>query len=150
MLLDNIAKSQKVKIEDGISKIFDPLRNKYLSSDSYDLIFNITHSNVFGLRYMAYNGVYTSDLDYKMPKKATIVSSNLITDSTNVQFTIYVRKNKLDINILSIQNNSGLNYMVTNDLNIDINEGDTIQVLFESDQTQKVNYPTLILQLRWR
>ena len=150
MLLDNVAKSQKVKIEDGITKIFDTVRNKYLSSDGYDLIFTISHSNVFGIRYMSYNGVYTSNLDYKMPKNATIVSSNLITDSTNVQFSVSVRRNKNEINILSIQNNSGLNYMVDNDLNIDINAGDTIQVLFGSDQTQKVNYPTLILKLRWR
>lgn len=152
MLLDNIVKHESnTKTENGIYKVFDTQRNKYLSVDSYKLSFAISHANISGLRYMALdNSIYTSNLGYQLPRNGTITCATLLCDSTSMQYTVHVRKNNLESDILNIQNNSGLKVLFQDDLNIDINQGDTIQVLFESDQTQKINYPTLILKICWR
>ena len=149
MLRDNIRTINLSLNDEGIVQYYDINRDKVLSVARETFSFGIDHRNVIGKRWMKIVGsVKSSTSGYKIPRDATITS--LTAQSKNnvieARFNIRVNGSSSDVYTASM---SATNELIIGDLNIDINQGDYIQ-LFLSVLTGNIDFPVTNIEIAWR
>ena len=125
---------------------WDSTRNKRLSLSRMILEFSINNNNVVGNRYFKN---FRSNFNYILPNNYTILSANVQCKNSDSIFNVKIRKNMVASDLQNIYVNQVTNIQMNN-LNIDVNAGDSIQVLYSSTTDQLTDFPTVSLEIAWR
>jgi len=149
MLRDNIRTINLSINNEGIVQCYDITRNKILSVDREIFTFGIDHRDVVGKRWMRITGgVKASTIGYKIPRDATITTMTIQTKNTVTESRFNIRVNNSASNIYTATMSSN-NELIIGDLNIDINQGDFLQ-LFLAVLIGNVDFPVLTMEVAWR
>lgn len=149
MLRDNIRTINLSFNSQGIVQYYDVGRDKLLSVDRENFAFGIDHRNIVGKRWLKIVGSVKSNMSgYKIPRNATITAITVQTKNnvTEARFNIRVNGSPSDTYTSILSNN---NETINNNLNIDINQGDYLQV-FMSVLVGNVDFPVVNVEMAWR
>jgi len=132
----------------GIILFYDTIRNKNLSITRENISFGINHKNISGERWLQTTGNIPSNiLGYKVPRNGTITAATIQTQNlANCDFEI--KKNNA-IPVIHTLNLSNELEQINDNLNININEGDFLQVLLTVNSSN-VDFPLIFLEIAWR
>lgn len=145
MLRDN--KSQLTNIIDGILVCYDNLRNKWLSSSRFKIVFSIDHSTIKFNRWLFLNNVYSNLTSYMFNRNSTLISVS--TEIRNPSTCSFLIEDSSGNNLLSITH-SNETKKILNNLNIDLLQTEIVRCFINVQKPNSIDYPIVILEYSYQ
>lgn len=136
-----------LRVDEGRLWVYDEVRAKWLSSDRLYAIAG-RNGRAKNLYLRVIDGQPSNVTGYYMLRKATIVALSATTRN-NETWTLHIRKNGDITNLCSlpISNTSGNDDKT---LNVDLDEGDLVQVFAETTNFLGIKDPFIMIEIAWR
>jgi hypothetical protein len=132
---------------DGTTKYVDPTRGKWLSTSRQNYIYSRGSDNLLSQYLRFGDSIATSVSGPRSIRNLTVVGISIQCEN-NVNANFNIRKNNSIINLYSLAL-VGVNGDQKNNLNLDMNLGDTLQIYMQVN-AGRVNKPIVVIEFAWR
>jgi len=133
----------------GILMLYDKNRSKWLSVSRDSVVFGIDGDKIASDRWLMHNKMWSNLQGYHLNRNATITLISARTKNiSDCKFKIIGSSDNDSDNICLIELNDE-SRKINDNVNFDVNKGDSIQVLLKV-MKNKVDYPSLLIEYAWR